>query len=397
MNIIIIGAGVAGSVLANLLAQRNHKITILEKDKTPGGMCKSYYKEGFIYEYGPHILANHNCSGRTIDYIRSKISTVDTQLTTATCVNNKITHYPPSIESAAELGFKDQVIQELKELPSEPDNTNFETYLISKVGKTLYHLFFENFTRKFWGTNPKELSAYWAKIRHLGENINSKKMFFNEKWCAYPKNDWNELFINLLKDIEVIYDVNIVKIDFGKKILYSENGDMIEYDFLISTMHIDRLFDFSLGKLDYAGYRIEPVILNKKHYEKYNNLPVSMTYYPSNSIKFCRVTDYGTFQKKTRYPYENKTIVTFEYPDKSIRLYPFTDEKNNALFQSYLTKITEYDSVFTFGRMGTYKYLTTDTTVEMAFRSIDYIEKWNRMDREGRSQAYLAIRGDWSN
>jgi phytoene dehydrogenase-like protein len=57
MKIIIIGSGVAGSVLADLLSNTSHTVTVIEKDFSPGGMCKSYYKDGFTYEYGPHILA----------------------------------------------------------------------------------------------------------------------------------------------------------------------------------------------------------------------------------------------------------------------------------------------------------------------------------------------------
>ena len=72
MKIIIIGTGVAGSVMADMLTKKGHKITLIEKDNKPGGMCKSYYKGGFTYEYGPHILAMHNCSKKSENYIKSK-------------------------------------------------------------------------------------------------------------------------------------------------------------------------------------------------------------------------------------------------------------------------------------------------------------------------------------
>ena len=70
MKIIIIGTGVAGSVMADMLTKKGHKITLIEKDNKPGGMCKSYYKGGFTYEYGPHILAMHNCSEKSKNYIK---------------------------------------------------------------------------------------------------------------------------------------------------------------------------------------------------------------------------------------------------------------------------------------------------------------------------------------
>ena len=83
MKIVIIGAGVAGSVLADMLHKRGDNPIIFEKDEKPGGMCKSYYKNGFVYEYGPHILAVHNCSEKARTYIKSKIDVIRTELSSA--------------------------------------------------------------------------------------------------------------------------------------------------------------------------------------------------------------------------------------------------------------------------------------------------------------------------
>ena len=90
------------------------------------------------------------------------------------------------------LLFNPNIALEINNLPKNPDMKNFETYLMSKVGKTLYKNFFENFTKKFWNINPSKLSSEWALIRKLGSSINEKKMFFNKKWCSYPKKDWNQ-------------------------------------------------------------------------------------------------------------------------------------------------------------------------------------------------------------
>jgi hypothetical protein len=47
--------------------------------------------------------------------------------------------------------------------------------------------------------------------------------------------------------------------------------------------------------------------------------------------------------------------------------------------------------------MGLYKYLTSDTTVEMAFRAMDYISNWSNLAANNRLKAYSNIRGDWKN
>ena len=280
MKITIIGAGVAGSVLADILTDMGHEITIIEKSKRPGGMCKSYYKDGFTYEYGPHILATHHSTNLAKNYILKKLDVVNTSLTSASFLKNKITYYPPSIHSAKKIGLYDKVLKEINELPVEPDYKNFETYLISKVGKTLYNNFFANFTKKFWGIDPKKLSSEWALIRKLGSSIKEKKMFFNNKWCSYPKKDWNQLFENCLKNKNLILDVDIIKIDKKNKILVTKNNHKIKYDFLISTTNIDELHDYKYGKLNYAGYDIETKIIKKSEAHKLDNKEISMLYFP---------------------------------------------------------------------------------------------------------------------
>lgn len=397
MKIVIVGAGVAGSVLANLLGKRGYNVTVIEKDKRPGGMCKSYYKRGFVYEYGPHILAMHNGSRDAEDYLKTNIDTIDTELSTASVINGILTYYPPSIYSAEVLGIGTKVKEELQRRPRIPNESNFETYLIDQVGDTLYKLFFCSFTKKFWGVEPSKLSSEWAKVRHLGEKITSKKMFFNEKWCGYPKKDWNVLFENLLRNINVIYDIEVAKINFNKSKVLMSNGDCFDFDLLISTMHIDQLFDFRFGELGYTGYSIEPRILDRKQFIEMDGAPVSMTYYPDQNVEYTRVTDYGTFQHKCGYPYDRKTIVTYEYPDKKMRLYPFSDDNNIELFYQYLQDASMIHNVIIFGRMGLYKYLTCDTTVDMALRLIDYVDAWHGMTAESRYDAYKRIRGGWDN
>jgi UDP-galactopyranose mutase len=396
MKVVIIGAGTAGCVLANLLVARGHRVTVIEKDRVPGGMSKSYEKDGFVHEYGPHILAIHHCTEEAARYIRRHIEAVETRLTSAACIGGTLTYYPPSIHSAERLGIAQRVKDEIVRLPSQPDETNFETYLRSKVGDSLYTLFFASFTRKFWGVEPRELSAEWAKIRKLGESLDSKEMFFNRKWCAYPRNNWNDLFANLLRGIEVIYERAVERVDLEKRRVWMDNGGSAGFDLLISTMHLDDLFGRALGVLQYAGYRIEPVILDAKPYRRLDGKPVSLTYYPGPEDAFCRVTDYGTFQQKTQAPYDTRTIVTYEYPDPRWRLYPFADARNTALFSRYLEQAAQWPCLATFGRMGLYKYLTTDSTVGMAFRLMDCIDRWHGMTPEQRLDAYKVVRGSWN-
>ena len=122
-----------------------------------------------------------------------------------------------------------------------------------------------------------------------------------------------------------------------------------------------------------------------------------MLYFPEKKFKHCRITNYGSFQQKKSFPYNNKTILTIEKPNNNIRLYPRLDKKNLKLFQKYLQETSKINNLITFGRLGLYKYLTSDTTIEMVFRLRNFLNKWRGMSFEKRILAYKKIRGDWKN
>ena len=93
----------------------------------------------------------------------------------------------------------------------------------------------------------------------------------------------------------------------------------------------------------------------------------------------------------------DKTILTIEKPNDKIRLYPRLDEKNISLFNKYLNETAKIKNVISFGRLGLYKYLTSDTTIEMVFRLKKIINMWTIMSSQKRVAAYKKVRGDWNN
>ncbi|NES69772.1 MAG: hypothetical protein F6K24_33430 [Okeania sp. SIO2D1] len=242
------------------------------------------------------------------------------------------------------------------------------------------------------------MSAEWAKMRHLGESLKDEKMFFNKRWCAYPKSDWNELFKNLLQGINVVYDALVSNVDLEKKEVILDSGTTISYDMLISTMSIDKLFGYPYGKLKYSGYEIEPVILERDYYGEFNSKPISMTYFPEKDHIQARITDYKSFQKKeTLETYQGRTIITIEKPSHQQEFYPSNDSENAKLLEKYLELAATHKDVITFGRKGLYKYLTTDTTTEMALRLQKYFPDWQELNVASRLDAYNIVRGNWNN
>ena len=56
MHAYILGAGPTGLITAWRLLQNDWKVTIVEKDKVVGGLCKSWKYKNNIIDLGPHIF-----------------------------------------------------------------------------------------------------------------------------------------------------------------------------------------------------------------------------------------------------------------------------------------------------------------------------------------------------
>ena len=55
-DVIIVGGGIGGTAIGALLANRGHKVLLVDKNQTIGGRCTSYEKDGFTVDLGVHLF-----------------------------------------------------------------------------------------------------------------------------------------------------------------------------------------------------------------------------------------------------------------------------------------------------------------------------------------------------
>ncbi len=54
-KIVVVGSGISG-ILAGLMLVEKNDVTIIDREKTPGGLLRSYSAHGFDYDYGTHFI-----------------------------------------------------------------------------------------------------------------------------------------------------------------------------------------------------------------------------------------------------------------------------------------------------------------------------------------------------
>ena len=99
--------------------------------------------------------------------------------------------WPPQVDELKELADWPVIERELAGLPANPSGEDFETYVVSLMGRHLYELFIEGYTRKQWGREPSELSSRIAP-RRVDLRDDGYTRLFRDRWEFFqPEGCWN--------------------------------------------------------------------------------------------------------------------------------------------------------------------------------------------------------------
>ena len=359
---LVVGAGFAGSVVAERLASQ-HDARVLVIDRRPhiAGNAFDVRDEAglLIHQYGPHIF--HTNSDEIVDYLSQFTSWRPYEHRVLADVRGQLVPIPinrttlnklfdldlrTDEEAADYLASRAETVDEIR---------TSEDVVINAVGRELYELFFQGYTRKQWGIDPSELDK--AVTARIPTRTNTDDRYFGDKHQIMPAEGYTKMFESLLDhpNIDVLLGVD-----------YRELKDEIDAGHIVYTGPIDEYFDFRFGKLPYRSLRFEHRTEDKEQFQ-----PVAVVNYPHPDVPYTRITEYKhlTGQRHAR------TSLTYEYPSaRGDPYYPIPRPENQALFKRYEALADATAGVTFVGRLATYRYYNMDQVVGQAlsaFRKLD--------------------------
>jgi UDP-galactopyranose mutase len=348
-KVLIVGSGLTGSTCAYLLAKDGYNVTVCEKEYRVGGHVKTASIGGVMYEeYAIHV--NHTDSDEIIELIQEVAEWHEYVHVVKTVIDGQLMSWPPQIYELKNTRFWKDIEKELNNLPKNIDKTNFETYAISIMGKTLYSLFIYPYTKKQWGTDPKNLSASFAPKR-IDLRYDNDKRIFKDKWQSFPSNGWSSVIDNMLTKYPI-------EIWMGKE-MNEKNIEWDKFDAVVVTAPLDEFLNED--SLPWRGVRVEHnYIPNIKGVI----LPAAQVNYPGLEFEYTRKTE--TKWKSRQNNKIKGTVVTYEYPNAPFKHYPVDDsEGNNKKRSKYLKDklLLLHNNVVIAGRLANYVYINTDQAV----------------------------------
>jgi UDP-galactopyranose mutase len=349
---LIVGAGFAGSVLAERLARGSGKKVLLV-DRRPhiGGNAFDHYDEAgiLVHKYGPHIF--HTNSKEVFEHLSTFTRWRPYEHRVRASVDGQLVPIPINLDTINQLyGLKltSMQVEDFFSSVAEPRETvrTSEDVVVGRVGRELYEKFFRNYTRKQWGLDPSQLDA--MVTARVPVRTNRDDRYFSDTYQAMPLRGYTRMFENLLdhENIKILLNTD-----------YREIEKIIPYDNMIYTGPVDEFFEYRYGKLPYRSLKFEFETVNQEWAQ-----PVAVVNYPNEHL-YTRVTE---FKHLTGQEHPKSSLV-YEYPmAEGDPYYPVPRPENNELYKKYQALAEERPDVHFVGRLATYKYYNMDQVVAQA-------------------------------
>ncbi|MDV6236907.1 UDP-galactopyranose mutase [Leptospira ellisii] len=351
LEILIVGAGFSGAVVAHELAsdlKDSVRITVVDQRDHIGGNCHTERDERtdvMVHKYGPHIF--HTDDPETWEYVNSFVKFVPFVNRVKAKYGEGIYSLPVNLHTINQLFGKSLNPSEAKKFVEEQADSsvaepaNFEEQALKFLGEKLYRAFFFGYTKKQWGCDPRELPA--SILKRLPVRFNYDDNYYNDPYQGIPESGYSEIIHKMLNHPNIRVILN-TKFDPDKG---AEN-----YDHVFYTGPIDEYFGFRFGRL---GYRTVFFERGDGDGDFQGNAVIN---YCDESVPWTRIHEHKHFA-----PWEKheKTVWFKEFSKETeasdVPYYPKRLDADMEKLQKYQDILMNERNVTFLGRLATYRYM----------------------------------------
>jgi protoporphyrinogen oxidase len=168
----IIGAGLSGLRIGQLLASKGNRVEVFEKDDRVGGLMQTERKNGFLFDIGPHIFFK-DYADEYRNFIGDDLHNLQVLYGVGFNRRDIISPIRP-LNLLSNLGLGKgaplvwDVLQHklLQQKRSAGLLKNAEEWVITNFGRQVYKYFFKDYIPKVMGQPASCITAEWGTERH---------------------------------------------------------------------------------------------------------------------------------------------------------------------------------------------------------------------------------------
>jgi UDP-galactopyranose mutase len=358
LDVLVVGAGFSGAVVAQCLAARGCDVLVVDKRPHIGGNAYDALDAHgvLIHPYGPHIF--HTNSERVVSYLSQFTEWRPYEHRVLAKVDDQLVPIPINIDTVNRLyglALDETTVQAYYDIVRErrdPIRTS-EDVVLNAVGRDLYEKFFRGYTLKQWGLDPSQLAASVAA--RIPTRTNRDDRYFTDTFQQMPREGYTRMFERLLDHPRIRVETGV---DF-----FRMKRPRVRH--LVYTGPIDAYFGHRHGRLPYRSLEFQHEHLPGVQ----RHQPVGTVNYP-NDHEYTRITE---FRHLTGQAHTGTSIVR-EYPRaEGDPYYPVPRPENEALFKRYAELASRESDVTFVGRLANYRYYNMDQCVGAALKAAETV------------------------
>lgn len=384
---LIVGAGFAGSVLAERIAtQRRERVMVIDRRPHIAGNAFDHHDAAgvLMHRYGPHIF--HTNAKAVFDHLsrftrwRPYEHRVLGQVRSPATGQPVLVPVPINLDTINRLyglSLDESEVESWMAARAEqvPEIRTSEDVVVSKVGRELYELFFRGYTRKQWALDPSELDK--SVTARVPTRTNRDDRYFTDTYQAMPLEGYTRMFERMLSHPNITLRLGTD---------YREVRHQVPHRRLIWSGPVDEYFGFRHGRLPYRSLTFEHRTLEQAQFQ-----PVGTVNYPAEDVPYTRISEYKHMTGQ-EHPC---TTITYEYPsDEGDPYYPIPRPENQTLYKRYEALADATPDVWFVGRLATYRYYNMDQIVGQALATFQRIDATVPLRAANDATAALLAAGD---
>jgi protoporphyrinogen oxidase len=444
-NAVILGGGLTGLSAGYALTKAGLTVKIFERDKTVGGLSKTVVKEGFRFDLGGHRLFTADAA--IIRLLKNLMAEelVEVQRSSKIYLHGKRFDYPlRPMNAIFGLGIPttlkiltDYSIETAKRFVIKKRVESLEDWVVGNFGRTMFEIYFKEYSEKVWGIDCSMISAEWVAQRirglSLAKAIKNALLKFNGNDLPtlagkflYPQLGIGRIADRLREEIEyrneVVTGSNIVRVNHAntriENILISEHAQtsVIKGEHFISSMPLTTLVGMlnppppasildAVANLRFRDLVIVAIMLNKARitdqtwiYIPERHIPFGRIHEPTNwspkmapAGKTLLVTEYFSFRGDSSWNDRDENLIgrTIEHL-VSLRLidkrdvidsvvvrvpqaYPLFEIGYRKHCEVILEYLERFNNLYLAGRSGLFQYYNMDVAIKSGIAAAETI------------------------
>lgn len=405
MKYAVIGAGMSGLAIANILKDNGNEVVVFESDSRPGGMIKCDRINGNLFHRtGGHVFntkrndvmdwfwKHFDRDNEFIKTLRNSSVVMEGMDNVPYPIENHMYCFPKNIQKS----FIQDLLAIYRNKSKEPKN--FEEFLRGRFGETLYQLYFQPYNYKVWRRDLTKVPLSWLagklpmpsveemiynNMNHIEERAFVHSSFY------YPKFGGSQFLANRLSEgLDIKYNSKVTKIHKIDNLWLVDDG---VFDRVIFCGNIKLLPELVAGQID-LNYFVDEVNALESHgttavFCEIDKNPYSWMYMPSRCHESHRIICTGNFSPTNNAA--GKMTATIEFTDYISKdsivdnlsripyhpvylshhyekyTYPIQKDNTRDLVKS-IKAILEPNGLYLLGRFAEWEYYNMDVAIGAA-------------------------------